>query len=332
MYSKSRRKGIDRLKTDLERVHKGLVVLVEESYVNLTTMCLFDDLQYGIWKGLPITVKNGGRYPQFRADKKTAKFSTPTDDLKSKLNAIHGDTLEYDWSTFRGIGKKMTVIDKDFGEWRPYVIGLLNGKKHRNRANAEMTVTYEEASERLFKTHGNQVLLKKESYRGMHYPAIFIDCEHGEWKSNPANVIDRGSSHPNREMDKRKETCLSRYGVDSANKVPEISLKKARSQTKSSIKIHWKTGEELVCQASWEPKVIDYLNAHKIDFSWQSETFILPSGKTYRPDLFLINENKWIEIKGYFRKDAKEKWDWFQSQYPNSELWDEKKLKQMGVL
>jgi hypothetical protein len=71
---------------------------------------------------------------------------------------------------------------------------------------------------------------------------------------------------------------------------------------------------------------------------WQPQVFqtsiLTPKGKisTYRPDLFLINENKWIEIKGFFRNDAKAKWDWFQSEHPNSELWDKKKLKEMGIL
>jgi hypothetical protein len=38
------------------------------------------------------------------------------------------------------------------------------------------------------------------------------------------------------------------------------------------------------------------------------------------------------EIKGYFRKGAKEKWDWFQSTVPNSELWNKEILKEMGIL
>jgi hypothetical protein len=58
----------------------------------------------------------------------------------------------------------------------------------------------------------------------------------------------------------------------------------------------------------------------------------MPNGKTYRPDLYLIDQGVWIEIKGYFRKDAQEKWDWFKSQFPNAELWDKKKLKEMRIL
>lgn len=57
----------------------------------------------------------------------------------------------------------------------------------------------------------------------------------------------------------------------------------------------------------------------------------MPDNKTYRPDCYLINKNLWIEIKGYFRNDAREKWDWFHEKYPNSELWNKKALKGIGI-
>lgn len=57
----------------------------------------------------------------------------------------------------------------------------------------------------------------------------------------------------------------------------------------------------------------------------------MPTGKVYIPDCYLPIEDKWVEIKGRFLGDAKEKWDWFHSTYPNSELWDRPKLKSMGL-
>jgi len=70
----------------------------------------------------------------------------------------------------------------------------------------------------------------------------------------------------------------------------------------------------------------------KIDYNWQPQIFTMPNGKTYRPDLYLPDSDVWIEIKGYFRKDAKIKWDWFHKEHPNSELWNEEKLKEMKIL
>ena len=65
-----------------------------------------------------------------------------------------------------------------------------------------------------------------------------------------------------------------------------------------------------------------------------SELGALPNEKhtTYRPDFYLIEKNKWVEIKGYFRKDAQEKLEWSHNEYPNSELWDKTKLKEMKIL
>jgi len=74
------------------------------------------------------------------------------------------------------------------------------------------------------------------------------------------------------------------------------------------------------------------LNKNRINFRWQHKTFKMPDGRTYRPDMYLFSTRKWIEIKGYFRKDALEKWNWFQTVKPNSELWNKDKLKDMGIL
>jgi len=109
-------------------------------------------------------------------------------------------------------------------------------------------------------------------------------------------------------------------------------LQRVKSLTNSYILHHWKTNEELICQASWEGKVVEYLNKNKINFRWQSRVFIMPDRRSYRPDLYLFTTKKWIEIKGRFWGDAEEKWNWFHLEKPNSELWNENKLKEMGIL
>ena len=124
------------------------------------------------------------------------------------------------------------------------------------------------------------------------------------------------------------------YSVKSGRWCKECGyLKAAKSSNNSHILSHWKTGEELVCVASYEKAVVEYLNKNKINFRWQPKTFKMPDGRTYRPDLYIHSTKSWIEIKGYFRDDAKEKWDWFHNNIkPNSELWDKAKLKQIGLI
>ncbi|KKL57267.1 hypothetical protein LCGC14_2237140, partial [marine sediment metagenome] len=131
---------------------------------------------------------------------------------------------------------------------------------------------------------------------------------------------------------KSKQTCLKKYGVDHPMKDKEIALKSVRAQNNSYILFNWKTGEETICTASYEKKVVEYLNKNKIEFEWQTQVFIMPNGKTYRPDLYLVIEDKWVEIKGYFREKNRVKWEWFSGKYPNSELWDKNILNKMGIL
>ena len=121
-------------------------------------------------------------------------------------------------------------------------------------------------------------------------------------------------------------------------KDPGIAVRQAKSQNHSCVLRHWKTGEEIVCVASYEKKVVNYLNANNIDYKWQYRTFdmTLKEGRktTYRPDLYIIGKRKpWVEIKGFFRRDAREKWDIFHNKIKsNSELWNKEKLENMGIL
>ncbi len=135
------------------------------------------------------------------------------------------------------------------------------------------------------------------------------------------------------KKEKTKSTFLKHFGVDHPCKDKNIALKIAKSSRKAITKYHWQTGEELICIAGWEPKVVDYLNINKINYLWQPEVFKLSTGKTYRPDFYLVNEDKWIEIKGYMRPQSRPKWEEFHNIIkPNSELWDKVKLKEMKIL
>ncbi len=85
------------------------------------------------------------------------------------------------------------------------------------------------------------------------------------------------------------------------------------------------------------------LNEQKTEYVWQPGKFAVSKNvyttKTgrqsyYYPDLFLIDENKYIEIKGWLNRNpaSKLKWEWFHETYPNSELWQYKELKEKGII
>lgn len=155
-------------------------------------------------------------------------------------------------------------------------------------------------------SHGEKVSLVG-SYKGMLVPTAF-ENDDGVFIALPANVIHKKTSNP-----------------DSIN--VEAQFKKHLYYEK-----HWKTKEKLVCQGSWERKVVQYMNEFKFDYFWQPKTFTTSFGKKYRPDMYVADWNVWVEIKGLWRKGSKEKWEWFHSVYPNSELWDKKELKALQIL
>ena len=276
-------------------------------------------------------------------------YKIPLSEIVQKLSAIRSD-LFLDESTYIDTKHKAKFVFVDGTEWWTKISGILRGA-----TGPVKKLNEKELIEKIKSVHGDKVKIDFSTFMNVNSPARFIDIDFGEWWAQPSNVYSLGNSHPKRGIIKRKETCLEKFGSPNptGNKeiklkrdknniekygfahimqVPEIAMKAAKKSNESSIRIHWKTREELICQASYEPKVIDYLNKNKIEFKWQSETFTMPNGNTYRPDFYLINENKWVEIKGFMRKDAQEKWDWFKTQFPNAELWNEAKLKEMGIL
>lgn len=192
-------------------------------------------------------------------------------------------------------------------------------------------------------------------YINAHFMMTWKCHKNHIWKASWNNVKGKNSWCPDCQGDKKESTFLKNYGVknplqnkDIRDKVratmierygvpyslqnKEIALKNARSRNDSYIENHWETGEELVCIGSYEQKVIQYLNKNRIAYKWQPETFKLSNGKTYRPDLYLIAEDKWIEIKGWLTDLAKEKWELFLTIKPNSCMWLRQELKNMGIL
>jgi len=131
--------------------------------------------------------------------------------------------------------------------------------------------------------------------------------------------------------EKHKNTCLAKYGVSNVSQVKEIQDKVAKSMNNSYTRYHWKTKNEINCVGKYEACVIDYLNSNAIDYIWKPLNFICSNGKRYFPDLYLIKRDIYVEIKGRFFNDAKEKWEDFKSHYPNSELWAKEELKKLGI-
>jgi len=265
------------------------------------------------------------------------------EEAKRRIREVHGDTLIIKSETFIGVAHPCTFVDVEFGEWNALPNNIFRGHGHpkrgyRNVANSILMsrgVSLEEVKRRLYEVHGDTVVLVDDTYVGVAKKCQFIDVEFGKWWATPNNVIACETDHPKRRTQKIKKTCLAKYGVDNPTKDPQILLRAVRNTNKRTILRHWKTDDELICVGSYETLFVKWANANSIDFAWQI-LHKMPDNHIYVIDAFIkegMFANTWIEIKGYFRGDAKEKWDWFHSEHPdNSQLWMKKELQNIGIL
>ena len=240
------------------------------------------------------------------------------EDLKKRIYDAHNGTIVLDEKTYKNTNVKCRFFDKDYGEFYAFPLNVLKGIRCRKRAAKDLSERYKlPISEVLdkIKNYNDIINLDISTYDGMGKKARFIDKEYGEWWAIPDNVY-RGHLHTQRGL-----------------------LKLAKALNNAGIVCHWLTNEKLVWIASFECMSAKWLNENKILFIWKPGFFVLPNNKKYFPDLALIDLSKnwldglkFVEIKGYFRKDAEEKWNWFHKEYPNSELWNESVLREKGIL
>jgi hypothetical protein len=317
-------KSIEEIKVLIFKKHGNMVTIDEKSYTGIKQPATFVDKDFGEWKAVVREVANGSRHPKRWASLRTFDIET----VKRKIFEAHDDIVSIKEETYTKSKDKATFVDKDFGEWSCTAILVWRGHGHPSRAKR---TTEEEVQERILKIHGDELAIIKSSYSMVTEKAIFVDRELGQFECLVNSVL-RGVGHPKRKNEKSEKTCLDRYGVKNASQVPEKALKAARKLNERFLRTYWETGEELICQASWEARVVDHLNMLKVRFIWQPTAFPMPDGQTYRPDFLDLDRNVWVEIKGLIRPKFVVKWDWFLTQFPNAELWDQKKLKELGIL
>ena len=86
-------------------------------------------------------------------------------------------------------------------------------------------------------------------------------------------------------------------------------------------------------RSSWEAKYAKWLDVQKIDWKYESKTFDLGDW-TYTPDFYLPKTNEYIEIKGWWRGNARLKVYLFRQKYPDIsfQVLEKKELSGKGVI
>lgn len=258
------------------------------------------------------------------------------EEIAERILKIHnGRVLLVQGQTYINSKEKLWFEDVEYGKWQATLNNILMGYGHKARGlrsiEEKLITPLNEVKRRLAKIHADSVSVVDETYERVTKKCIFVDKDYGSWLAIPNSVLS-GCGHPQRGPKKMKSTMLNRYGVKHSMHSAEFALKQARTSNKIIDIVHWKTGEPVPCHGSYEVKTIEYFNKNQIDFEAQKHVFMMPNGKTYRPDFYLPEKDLWIEVKGWMRKDAQEKWDLFHENHPNSELWDKKRLKELGIL
>lgn len=69
-------------------------------------------------------------------------------------------------------------------------------------------------------------------------------------------------------------------------------------------------------RSSWEIKYAQWLDSKNIKWEYEPRAFELVDGTTYRPDFYLPETDEWVEVKGWWRPDAKTKYILWILQYP----------------
>lgn len=91
--------------------------------------------------------------------------------------------------------------------------------------------------------------------------------------------------------------------------------------------------KNIYMRSSYEIAFAKWLNKNNIEYQYEPKTFDLYNS-TYTPDFYLPEKNLWIEIKGFWWKDAKEKFKLFNKLYPKRKIkiLMQEDLQELGVL
>lgn len=97
---------------------------------------------------------------------------------------------------------------------------------------------------------------------------------------------------------------------------------------------------KIFLKSSWELAYAKYLDSIGEEYYYEPSAFCMNiNGKdtTYTPDFYLPNKGKFVEVKGYWRDDAKAKFDYFSNipeinEYFGYELLMKDDLQKLGVL
>lgn len=187
----------------------------------------------------------------------------------------------------------------------------MKNKKHKPESIDKMKLSNKhksgmEGKKHKFKT--KEIMKKHSAYKGK--PSIMKGKHHTEESKNKIKEhCKRGKEHP-------------WYGKPSPHPKKHFE--------------HLTPSQGILKMFRWEYLLACYYDKNNIKYYYEPKAFHLILNEkecTYIPDFYLPSIDEYIEVKGYWRGDAKEKFDKFLETYPNIkiQLLMEQDLKNLGV-
>ena len=282
----------------------------DETYIGLNKPVTLIDEVYGEWQQRIHHVIHRGMLPPARCKAEKLYKVDNTRMTEEEVNARIPNHLKVDYTTYVDTATKCRFIDIEYGELFAVPWQVFKSKQplHPER----LRLVYVDRIQNKLNALGSGLILDKSSFKNYKEKLLIIHPIHGEWWTTYSNVIN-GNDHPLNRKENVKRTCRERYGCDWSAQNREVHLKQTQSGKRIYHRTHWKTGKEILCTGRYERNVVDMMNSMKIDFEWQIP-FKMHDGRVYICDMYVPKWNKYIEIKGFFYKTGKEKWNWFKSE------------------
>jgi hypothetical protein len=141
--------------------------------------------------------------------------------------------------------------------------------------------------------------------------------EEAKQKMRDNHYLKNGGTHPWKGKTRSDETKA---------KLSRAAINQLKNYSRTNF-----VYKGIMMRSSWEVKYAQYLDS--IGISWEYEPeFVLSNGKIYIPD-FKLDSGVIIEIKGFWRDDALDKWELFCKDYPelNKEVLMKQELRDLGL-
>lgn len=199
-------------------------------------------------------------------------------------------------------------------------LGLTNQKrKLNNEMISKLKENGKEQWNKLTKEEKRNVKELFKWYVENEHPKGMLGKTHDEkFKNNQSKRLKERWENPNDVLNSEeyRQMVSDRQSKNINNRVK----KKPSSIYSNSKQGKRKDLNDTYFRSSWEANYARYLNLIGVKWEYEPKTFIFEKIKrgtrSYTPDFYLTEEDKWIEIKGWFSSKDKTKLKRFKKYYP----------------